>query len=198
MTVMSLRTRRCQQSILKLSQILLCATIGLTASISDARSAGTVDGRICEKFLASVSKSEGVPLGVLYAVGMTETGTRGILQPYALNIEGKSVITESSGGAMKEFRVARRRGKILVDLGCMQVNHHYHGMNFASPDEMLDPEKKYHLRGEAAEITLRQEGRLGSCCGALPREPAKAQAATCLYLRSHRQFGAQWLWALDS
>lgn len=32
----------------------------------------------------------GVPLGVLYAVGLTETGRRGSLSPYALNIEGPS------------------------------------------------------------------------------------------------------------
>lgn len=121
-------------------------------------------------------------MGVLYAVGMTETGTRGVLQPYALNIEGKSVITESSGAAMKEFRVARRKGKILVDLGCMQVNHHYHGMNFASPDEMLDPEKNIIYAARLLKSLYVKKGDWAAAVAlyhASPRKPRQQRAYTC-------------------
>jgi hypothetical protein len=33
----------------------------------------------------------GIPLGMLYAVGLTETGRGDSLRPYALNIEGRAV-----------------------------------------------------------------------------------------------------------
>jgi soluble lytic murein transglycosylase-like protein len=74
-------------------------------------------------------------------VGLTETGRKGKLSPYALNIEGKTVFTDSEAEAMKSFRNARRGGAKLIDLGCMQINHHYHGSDFSSVEEMLDPHK---------------------------------------------------------
>jgi soluble lytic murein transglycosylase-like protein len=91
--------------------------------------------------LARVSRDEQVPLGVLYAVGLTETGRKGRLHPYALNIEGETVFANSKAEALETFEHARQSGKKLIDLGCMQVNYHYHGKNFASPAEMLVPEK---------------------------------------------------------
>ena len=41
--------------------------------------------------MTRAAQSYGIPLGVLYAVGLTETGRGDSLRPYALNIEGKSV-----------------------------------------------------------------------------------------------------------
>lgn len=86
------------------------------------------------------ARAHGVPLGVLYAVGLTETGKKGSLHPFALNVEGRTVFAASAQEALSEFAKARRAGAKLIDLGCMQVNHHYHGREFASPAEMLDPQ----------------------------------------------------------
>ncbi len=85
------------------------------------------------------AKVENVPLGVLYAVGLTETGRKGSLHPYALNIEGRTVFTTSKRDALAEFHRARSKGAKLIDLGCMQINHHYHGSEFNSVSDMLDP-----------------------------------------------------------
>lgn len=80
-----------------------------------------------------------MPTGILYAVGLTETGRRGSLQPYALNIAGRAVFARSPAQALAEFEAARAGGTKLIDMGCMQINHHYHGEKFASPAAMLDP-----------------------------------------------------------
>jgi soluble lytic murein transglycosylase-like protein len=104
------------------------------AATSDAQGAA-----ICEEYLASAAAAEKVPLGVLYAVGLTETGRKGKLHPYALNIEGRTVFASSAADAMRVFGKARRNGKTLIDLGCMQINHHYHGKEFSSVEAMLDP-----------------------------------------------------------
>lgn len=82
-----------------------------------------------------------MPEGILYSVGLTETGKRGSLQPWALNVEGKAVFAASRKDAILTFAAAREQGATLIDLGCMQINHHYHGDQFASPDEMLNPKK---------------------------------------------------------
>jgi len=94
---------------------------------------------ICENQMKFASISEDVPLAILFAVGLTETGRRGTLQPYALNIEGEPIFTKSKAEALAAFTTAKREGKKLIDLGCMQINHHYHGSKFASVEAMFDP-----------------------------------------------------------
>lgn len=83
----------------------------------------------------------GIPVGILYAVGLTETGRKGSLQPNALNIEGKAVFPKSPREAVAAFDAARRGGATLIDLGCMQINHHYHAEHFSSVEDMLDPRR---------------------------------------------------------
>ncbi len=59
---------------------------------------------------------------MLYAVGLTETGKRGSLQPYAMNIAGKAYFGTGPGDVIAHFREAHRKGVRLIDLGCMQIN----------------------------------------------------------------------------
>ncbi|POF30141.1 transglycosylase-like protein with SLT domain [Roseibium marinum] len=107
----------------------------LTASLP---AAGEVQN-VCEREMIAAAQKYHVPLGVLYAVGLTETGRRNSLYPYALNIEGKSVFPPSRLAARKDFLQARKHGKKLIDIGCMQINYHYHGKRFRSVDHMLEP-----------------------------------------------------------
>ncbi len=113
---------------------------------------------VCEREMISASTRHKVPLGVLYAVGMTETGKKGSLQPYALNIEGKTVFTGSEKAAMRSFRFARMKGAKLIDLGCMQINHYYHGDKFSSVEEMLDPRKNVEYAAQFLSELRVQEG----------------------------------------
>ena len=126
----------------------LCAgSAGMAASLN-----------VCEREMISASTRHKVPLGVLYAVGMTETGRKGSLHPYALNIEGKTVFTNSERAAMKSFKFARMTGAKLIDLGCMQINHHYHGTKFSSVEEMLDPQKNVEYAAKFLSELRVQEG----------------------------------------
>lgn len=95
----------------------------------------------CEREILRASSRYRVPTGILYAVGLTETGVRGSLQPFALNVEGKAVFAGSLDEAVRTFRNARNQGAKLIDLGCMQINHHYHAAAFRSVRDMLDPQK---------------------------------------------------------
>lgn len=95
----------------------------------------------CEGEILRAADKYGVPPGILYAVGLTETGVKGSLQPYALNIAGKAVFARSAGEAERVFTKAQRAGARLIDLGCMQINHHYHADRFDSLADMLDPHR---------------------------------------------------------
>lgn len=121
--------------------------------------AGTAHAEgICEREMVAAAAAEGVPLAVLYAVALTETGRRGALQPYALNIEGKTVFTDSRQAAIAEFNHARRAGKTLIDLGCMQINHHYHGDAFTSVEAMLDPALNVRYAARFLRALRQREG----------------------------------------
>jgi len=104
-----------------------------------ASASAQTDSAICEAEMITAAQHFNVPLGVLYAVGLTETGRKSSLQPYALNIGGKAVFAQSEQEALRNFYAARKRGIKLIDLGCMQINHHYHGHNFVSTKAMLNP-----------------------------------------------------------
>lgn len=93
----------------------------------------------CEAEILRAADRYGVPAGILYAVGLTETGKKGSLHPNALNIEGRAVFARSTQEALNEFEKARGDGVKLIDLGCMQINHHYHSAKFQSVRQMLDP-----------------------------------------------------------
>src|SRR5581483_3801710 len=95
----------------------------------------------CEREMARAAQTYGVPLGILYAVGLAETGRGGSLRPFALNIDGRAVYEIGRADALRTLEQARRAGARMIDVGCMQINHHFHARNFASAEDMLDPPK---------------------------------------------------------
>ncbi len=88
--------------------------------------------------MARAAQAEGVPLSVLYSVGLTETGHRGQLQPYAMNIDGVAVVARSLPEALQIFHAASGKGAKFIDVGCMQINHRFHGSHFESLQAMFD------------------------------------------------------------
>lgn len=121
-------------------RLLAIAGLSLAAAATSTSEARASQG-ICEREIAAAAIKYGVPEGILYSVGLTETGRRGSLQPWALNVEGKAVFASSRDDALQVFGDARRRGVKLIDLGCMQINHHYHGDQFSEAEDMLNPRR---------------------------------------------------------
>lgn len=146
----------------------LCAVLLLTAaSISDAaRAPARAEENICEAEMIRAAAAHDVPLAVLFAVGLTETGRRGNLHPYALNIAGRSYFGESRADALEKFEAERARGVKLIDVGCMQINHYWHGEQFASVAEMFDPVKNVEY---AALFLKRLRARHGNWTLAVAR-----------------------------
>ncbi|EEE46434.2 Soluble lytic murein transglycosylase [Roseibium alexandrii DFL-11] len=147
------------------------ATAFLTASICSAVILPPIPAfaeiqNVCEREMVAASRKYQVPLGILYAVGLTETGRRNSLYPHALNIEGKSVFPPSRTAARRDIEAARKNGKKLIDIGCMQINHHYHSDQFRSVDHMLDPRANVQY---AARFLKELRGRQGSWTMAVAR-----------------------------
>jgi len=99
---------------------------------------------LCEQAAARASASSGVPLSVLRAIALTETGrTRnGAFRPWpwTVNMEGKGEWFDSYEEAYGYVRKHHARGARSYDVGCFQINYRWHGEHFASLEEMLDPD----------------------------------------------------------
>ena len=93
----------------------------------------------CEREIAGAARRYEIPLAVFYAVGLNETGVRGRLQPFAMNVDGRPVFHASLAEAVAGFRKAKLGGARMIDVGCMQINHHYHAARFVSLEAMFDP-----------------------------------------------------------
>lgn len=118
-------------------RVALCLALAAIFTCSSVRPGRAENA--CEREMARAAQEHGVPLGVLYAVGLTETGRGDSLRPYALNIDGRAVYDIGKSDALRTFEQAKRAGARMIDVGCMQINHRFHAHSFASLEDMLDP-----------------------------------------------------------
>ncbi len=85
-----------------------------------------------------------MPLAVLRALTLTETGRRldGANRPWAwtVNMEGEGRWFPDRRSAIAWVRERHARGARSYDVGCFQINQRWHGQEFASLEEMFDPQ----------------------------------------------------------
>jgi hypothetical protein len=108
--------------------------------------------------MASAARENDVPLDILYSVGLTETGHKGVLGPYDLNVDGRSVHNETLAQALDAYEAADKAGAKFIDIGCMQINHHFHAAHFRSLQEMFDPQRNVHYAAGLLKTLRAQEG----------------------------------------
>jgi soluble lytic murein transglycosylase-like protein len=112
----------------------------------------------CEREMAGASAKYDVPIGVLYAVGLAESGRRNSLQPNAMNIDGKAYYASSLGDGLREFQQAQTGGARMIDIGCMQINYAFHGDHFGSVAEMFDPRRNVDYGTRFLQSLRQREG----------------------------------------
>lgn len=123
----------------RMVRIILCLVLAAGCSFSAGAAAQAGHANVCEREMARAAELHDVPLGILYAVGLTETGRGDGLRPYALNIDGHAIYDLKRDEAVAQIRRSRARGIKLIDVGCMQINHYWHADKFRSLEDMLDP-----------------------------------------------------------
>ena len=98
---------------------------------------------LCDRAAALAAQATGVPVSVLKAIALNETGRKrgGAFRPWpwTVNMEGKGLWfeTEAEARAYAEERYAA--GARSFDIGCFQINHKWHGEHFTSIQQMFDP-----------------------------------------------------------
>ncbi|QTL04334.1 transglycosylase SLT domain-containing protein [Aquabacter sp. L1I39] len=129
-----------------------------TASPASAGPARGGPPNVCERELARASVKYDVPLPILYAVGLTESGYGGFLQPYTLYMEGKGHVSSNLADALRLFHEARSRGVDLIDIGCMQVNYYWHKQEFRTVEEIFDPRLNVEQAARFLQVLKKRHG----------------------------------------
>jgi hypothetical protein len=155
--------------------VVLMALLGSISEVrADIRSGAPAN--VCEREMLRAAREHNVPVAVLYAVALTETGQKGDLHEYAMNVGGRSVFNPSLPEALTVFENARARGVKLIDIGCMQVNHHYHGRMFPSVEAMFDPRQNVDYAAKFLQNLYRSEKTWTSAVARYHAGPGNAPA----------------------
>lgn len=108
-----------------------------------AAQAELATSEICEQVTQIASQQSGVPIDVMRAISLTETGRTidGAFRawPWAVNMEGDDAWFDNRASATEYALAAYANGKRSFDVGCFQINYKWHGQHFASIEEMFDP-----------------------------------------------------------
>lgn len=100
-----------------------------------------------DELIDKTERDYAIPSGLLKSIASVESGNK----PYALNISGKTIFANSKEEAVKIVRLYQDVGITNIDLGLAQINLYWHGKNFSSISEMLEP--KHNLEYAAKFLT---------------------------------------------
>ncbi|HEX7775631.1 MAG TPA: transglycosylase SLT domain-containing protein [Parvibaculum sp.] len=99
----------------------------------------------CERAAIAVEAAHKMPRALLVSVATAESGRfnagNGATRPWpwTINAEGQSFYFDSKKKAVAATRRLLNAGLRSIDVGCMQVNLHYHPQAFASLDDAFEP-----------------------------------------------------------
>jgi len=98
---------------------------------------------LCDDAARAAAEVTPVPLAVLLAITRVETGRGGAgglrPWPWTINQAGNGHWFDTKAQATAAAEDAVTSGGSL-DIGCFQINHHWHAANFASLEAMFDPQ----------------------------------------------------------
>lgn len=115
----------------------------------------------------AVEKAEKVnrlPTRLLKAISLTETGRwhakrqEIIAWPWTVYAEGRGRYLPNKAAAIEEVKTLKAKGVKNIDVGCMQVNLHFHPKAFESLEAAFDPSRNTKYAAELL-ASLRQRDR---------------------------------------
>lgn len=135
----------------------------------------------CEVAGSIAERSNGLPAGLLLAIGRVESGRwsaslgRTVPWPWAINMSGNGRHAETREDAIAIVSAAMAQGVRNIDVGCFQINLLHHPNAFNGLVEAFDPAVN---AGYAARFLSELRGRLGSWSAAVEAyhsaDPARA------------------------
>ncbi|HAT35498.1 MAG TPA: murein transglycosylase [Rhodospirillaceae bacterium] len=127
-----------------LALIIIAAPLRLTAAPMNY-SKLLKNGNLCARAIAAQERRSGIPDKLLFAVAIKETGRwikqdrANIAWPWTVNAGGAGKHFDTKSDALRHVRALKKKGQKNIDVGCMQINLHYHPDAFATLEAGFDP-----------------------------------------------------------
>lgn len=177
-----------------LRPIVLGAFLAVSASIAaiTAAVAATDPSAICDLVAVEAARRTGVPLSVLKAISLSETGRQrdGAFRPWpwTVNMEGEGHWFGSAEEARAYVDREFARGARSFDVGCFQINYKWHGQAFRSLDELFDPMANALYAARFLQALHAEQGDWGRAAGAYhSRTPEFANRYQARFERLHEK-----------
>ena len=109
-----------------------------------ARAEAPWQERLCLQAATTAERANGLPSGLLRAIGLVESGRsfrdgQTAPWPWTLNVAGVGAFYPSRAAALVGLQAALANGPVSVDVGCFQINLAQHPGAFRSLSQALDP-----------------------------------------------------------
>lgn len=121
-------------------------------------------GRIASAMVA-VSRLYHIPLGLLHAISLTESGIGNQPWPWTLNVYGVPYRFSSAQQTRAAVRDFLARGIQLVDIGPMQVDWQYHQNQLGSVTAAVNPLRNVAVAGRILKTDYDQTGTWSAAVG---------------------------------
>jgi hypothetical protein len=145
--------------------IRACLALPLAAALGGLPPpAAAADHGLCAEAAARAARATGVPAEILAAVmraesGRPRAGAAPEPWPWTLHDAGEGLWFASRAEAAAHLAAALAAGRTNIDVGCFQVNLHWHGAAFDRAADLLDPAANaLYAAGYLAEL----RGELGT------------------------------------
>lgn len=118
----------------------------------------------CAEAVSAAEQQYRLPKRLLTAVSLTESGhwhkerQEMIAWPWTVYAEGRGRYLPSKAAAIEEVTALRAKGVRNIDVGCMQINLHYHPDAFEDLETAFDPESNTRYAAELLS-SLQAESR---------------------------------------
>lgn len=106
---------------------------------------GLANEALCAAEAGHQERNWGIPARLLESISIVESGRwdsarkASVAWPWTVTAEGKGNYFPTKDEAVAEVKRLKAKGVRNIDVGCMQVNLHYHPQAFESLDEAFDP-----------------------------------------------------------
>ena len=122
------------------------------------------NAQTCQDAAAHAEAAQGLPAGLLLAIGRQESG-RTVAEtgeflpwPFSINAAGEDHVFSSAADAVAYVAQIRASGVLSVDVGCFQINLLAHPAAFSSLEEAFDPEANARYAAQFLGELYRQTG----------------------------------------
>jgi hypothetical protein len=115
---------------------ILMVIVGFVLFSNNVQASESLAG-VCYKEIEQAEIKYNIPKGLLSAISIVESK----MHPFTLNNAGQSYYFNDFGKVYIKLSELLNSGESNVDIGCMQLNHHYHAKNFSKLTDMLDPKE---------------------------------------------------------